>query len=71
MIRVYDLAHSRAGDKSDTSNISVIAYDEHGWEVLREQLTVERVMFAPIFLFVWPSGLAVDAAFPAAGRQPR
>ena len=44
MIRVYDLAHSRAGDKSDTSNISVIAYDEHGWEVLREQLTVERVM---------------------------
>ena len=43
MIRVYDLAHSRAGDKSDTSNISVIAYDAKGWEILREQLTVERV----------------------------
>ena len=28
MVRVYDLAHSRAGDKGDTSNISVIAYDE-------------------------------------------
>ena len=46
MIRVYDLAHGRAGDKGDTSNISVIAYDEAGWEVLREQLTGERVMRA-------------------------
>lgn len=43
MVRVYDLAHGRAGDKGDTSNISVIAYDEAGWEVLREQLTAERV----------------------------
>ena len=46
MIRVYDLAHSRAGDKGDTSNISVIAYDESGWKILREQLTPERVMRA-------------------------
>jgi len=46
VIRVYDLAHSRAGDKSDTSNISVIAYDAKAWEVLREQLTAERVMSA-------------------------
>jgi hypothetical protein len=46
MIRVYDLAHSRAGDKSDTSNISVIAYDAKGWEILREQLTADRVMRA-------------------------
>ena len=46
MVRVYDLAHSRAGDKGDTSNISVIAYDESGWTILREQLTEERVMQA-------------------------
>jgi hypothetical protein len=46
MVRVYDLAHSRAGDKGDTSNISVIAYDELAWTVLREQLTPERVMEA-------------------------
>ncbi len=46
MIRVYDLAHSRAGDKGDTSNISVIAYDAKGWEILREQLTADRVMRA-------------------------
>lgn len=46
MIRVYDLAHGRAGDKGDTSNISVIAYDEKGWEILREQLTERVVMQA-------------------------
>ena len=45
-VRVWDLAHSRAGDKGDTSNISVIAYDEAGWKVLREQLTEETVMRA-------------------------
>ena len=46
MVRVYDLAHSRAGDKGDTSNISVIAYDEAAWEILRAELTPEVVMRA-------------------------
>jgi hypothetical protein len=46
MVRVYDLGHSRAGDKGDTSNISVIAYNDAAWRVLREQLTTERVMAA-------------------------
>jgi hypothetical protein len=45
-VRVWDIAHCRAGDKSDTSNISAIAYDEAGWKVLRDQLTEERVMRA-------------------------
>ena len=43
-IRVYDLAHARAGDKGNTSNISVIAYNDKGWQVLRRQLTPERVL---------------------------
>ena len=46
MVRVYDLAHSRAGDKGNTSNISVIAYDEAGWKILCAQLTQSRVMEA-------------------------
>ena len=46
MLRVYDIAHGRAGDKGDISNISVIAYDEPGWAVLRDQLTADRVMRA-------------------------
>jgi hypothetical protein len=45
-LRVYDLAHCRAGDKGNTSNISVICYDEKDWEFLRRVLTPERVMAA-------------------------
>jgi hypothetical protein len=45
-VTVYDLAHSRAGDKGNTSNVSVVAYDDHAWEILREQLTTDRVMAA-------------------------
>ena len=45
-VRVYDLGHARAGDKGNTSNISVTAYDEAAWHVLREQLTVQRVAHA-------------------------
>ena len=41
MPKVWDIAHCRAGDKGDTSNISVIAYDEAGWKVIREQLTAD------------------------------
>ncbi|WP_426959369.1 AtuA-related protein [Muricoccus radiodurans] len=42
-LRVYDLAHCRAGDKGNTSNVSVILYDDADWEFLREVLTEERV----------------------------
>ena len=43
-VRVYDLAHARAGDKGNTSNISVIAYSEQGFDMLRRELTEERVL---------------------------
>ena len=45
-VSVYALAHSRAGDKGNTSNVSVIAYNDQAWEILREQLTTARVMAA-------------------------
>jgi hypothetical protein len=38
-----ELAHSRTGDKGDTSNISVIAYDPADYDRLRRMVTVERV----------------------------
>jgi len=44
--KVYELGHARAGDKGNTSNVSVVAYNDHAWEILRDQLTVERVMDA-------------------------
>ena len=42
-VRVYDLAHARAGDKGNTSNISVICYDAKHWDFLDRELTPERV----------------------------
>ena len=38
-VHVYDLAHGRTGDKGNTSNISVICYEEKDWQFLREVLT--------------------------------
>ncbi|MET4578354.1 AtuA-related protein [Ottowia thiooxydans] len=51
MTRLYDIAHARAGDKGDTSNISVIAYSPDSWELLREKLTPELVQkhFSHVF----------------------
>ena len=45
-IKVYELGHARAGDKGNTSNVSVTAYNDDAWRILRSQLTAERVMRA-------------------------
>lgn len=42
-MRLREIAHSRTGDKGDTSNISVIAFDAAHFEHLREHVTAERV----------------------------
>jgi hypothetical protein len=42
-VKLREIAHSRTGDKGDTSNISVIAYRETHYPLLREQVTAERV----------------------------
>ena len=44
--RVYDLAHARAGDKGHAVNVSVIAYDEAGYQRLARALTPAFVMEA-------------------------
>jgi hypothetical protein len=38
-----DIAHARSGDKGDGSNVGVIAYTEAGFQLLRRELTAERV----------------------------
>jgi hypothetical protein len=38
-----EIAHSRAGDKGNISNISVIAYDPKDYPWLEEHVTAERV----------------------------
>ena len=42
-MRVYDIAHSRTGDKGDTLNLSVIAFDVADYPVLEKYVTAERV----------------------------
>ena len=43
MRTLRELAHSRTGDKGDTSNISLIAYDAADYPQLVRHVTVERV----------------------------
>ena len=38
-----DIAHCRSGDKGDTANISVIAYDAKDYSLLVQEVTPERV----------------------------
>ncbi len=41
--RLSEIAHTRSGDKGDTSNIGVIAYDAHHYQILVRELTAGRV----------------------------
>lgn len=38
-----EIAHARAGDKGNVSNISVIAYDQKDFPLLEQHVTAERV----------------------------
>jgi len=42
-IQLVNLAHTRSGDKGDTANVGVIAYDPDHFPLLVEQVTAERV----------------------------
>ncbi|KQL46384.1 beta-lactamase [Brevibacillus choshinensis] len=41
--KLYELAHSRAGDKGNTLIVSVIPYQEQDYEMLCEKVTVDAV----------------------------
>lgn len=40
---VRDIAHARAGDKGNTSNVNVWAYEPKDFELLKRTLTAERI----------------------------
>ena len=42
-MKLYDIAHSRAGDKGNISTLSLIPYDEKDYKMLCEKVTVEKV----------------------------
>ncbi|HLU02716.1 MAG TPA: hypothetical protein VKZ94_08125 [Advenella sp.] len=43
LILLQHLAHARSGDKGNTSNISVFAYEPEFYALLKTQLTAERL----------------------------
>lgn len=49
-IRLIEICHGRSGDKGDTSDISLFANDTAAWEIIRRQVTKERVAayFQPV-----------------------
>ena len=42
-VQLVHLAHARSGDKGDTANVGVIAYDAAHYELLKDRLTPEAV----------------------------
>ncbi|UFH55786.1 hypothetical protein [Spirosoma sp. KNUC1025] len=42
-IKLYDIAHSRAGDKGNTLTLSLIPYKSDDYATLRDQVTSEAV----------------------------
>ena len=41
--KLYDIAHSRAGDKGNTLTLSLIPYQEHDYELLCRETTAAKV----------------------------
>ena len=42
-VKLYDIAHSRAGDKGNTLTLSLIPYRAEDYELLRDRVTAEAV----------------------------
>ncbi len=42
-VKLGSFAFARSGDKGDGSNVGVFVTNEHDYQLIREQLTVERV----------------------------
>lgn len=42
-MKLYEIAHSRAGDKGNISTLSLIPFDEKNYERLCQEITAEKV----------------------------
>ncbi|MCK7524429.1 MAG: hypothetical protein MZV64_45770 [Ignavibacteriales bacterium] len=42
-IKIKEIAHGRSGDKGDAANVGIIAYDDKGYNIIKKELTVEKV----------------------------
>ena len=44
-MKLFEIAHSRAGDKGNTLMLSLIPYNEADYELLRTTITAEKVKY--------------------------
>jgi hypothetical protein len=42
-VKLYEIAHSRSGDKGEITNLSLIPYEDKDYGLLKEQVTEEAV----------------------------
>ena len=42
-VKLLNIAHGRSGDKGDAANVGIIAYNDMGYEIIKNHLTIERV----------------------------
>lgn len=42
-VKLMEIAHARSGDKGDGSNVGLIAYSQAGYDLIKEQVTCEKV----------------------------
>ena len=43
-IPLYEIAHGRTGDKGDRQNVSIIPFDDSGYDAIAEQATEARML---------------------------
>lgn len=66
-IRLLDIAHGRSGDKGDSANIGIIAYNDNGYKILEKYLTAdvvkkyfEGICFGPVERYEMPNIRALN-----------
>ena len=42
-MKLYEIAHSRAGDKGNISTLSLIPFEESNYTLLKEKVTIEKL----------------------------
>jgi hypothetical protein len=49
-VKLREIAFARSGDKNDTANVGVVPYDPADFELVKREVTVERVgaLFGPL-----------------------
>ena len=42
-VKLAEIAHARSGDKGDISNVGLIAFDQKGYDIIKDKVTADRV----------------------------